>query len=157
MDTNQVFTKILIAVDGSKASEKAAQKGLALASQLQVPVTLLSVIDRSQEILQTDLEVKPILTGTILEEQAQINLKRIIDSYVPSIMKEKVDKICLEGLPREEILSKINSSKADLLIVGTQARKGIMHFLLGSTAEFLVRHAGIPVMVVPCNKTADVS
>ncbi|HLO24651.1 MAG TPA: universal stress protein, partial [Geobacteraceae bacterium] len=35
-----------------------------------------------------------------------------------------------------------------LIVLGTQGRKGIDHFLFGSTAERVVRNAKCPVMTV---------
>jgi len=144
-----VFKKMLIAVDGSPCSENAAKQGLALAATLQIPVALFSVIDRSQEIIPTDLEVKPIQTGTFLEEQARKNIRHMMEKYVLKSMEGQVQQILTEGLPREEILRKLNDWQAEVLVVGTHGRKGLAHLLLGSTAEYLVRHAKIPVLVIP--------
>ena len=140
---------MLIAVDGSPCSQNAAQKGITLATTLQIPLALFSVIDRSQEIIPTDLEVKPIQTGTFLEEQARKNIQEIIDKYAPRSMAGHIHQVLTEGLPREEILRKLKDWNADILVVGTHGRKGLAHFLLGSTAEYLVRHAKVPVLVVP--------
>jgi len=144
-----VFKKMLIAVDGSPCSENAAQKGIELAVALQIPVALFSVIDRSQEIIPTDLEVKPIQTGTFLQEQARKNIRHIMEKYIPKSMEGHVHEILTEGLPREEILRKLKDWEAEVLVVGTHGRKGLAHLLLGSTAEYLVRHAKIPVLVIP--------
>ena len=38
---------------------------------------------------------------------------------------------------------------ADLIVIGTHGRTGLMHFLLGSVAERVVRHAKCPVLTVP--------
>ena len=144
-----VFTKMLIAVDGSPCSENAAKKGIELATALQIPVALFTVIDRSQEIIPSDLEVKPIQTGTFMEDQAKNNFRQIMEKYVPRSMEGHVHHVLTEGLPREEILSKLRDWRADVLVVGTHGRKGLAHFLLGSTAEYLVRHAKAPVLVIP--------
>ena len=144
-----VFKKMLIAVDGSPCSENAAKQGLELATTLQIPVALFSVIDRSQEIIPTDLEIKPIQTGTFLEAQARKNIRHIMEKFVPRTMEGQVQEILTEGLPREEILRKLKDWQAEILVVGTHGRKGLAHLLLGSTAEYLVRHAKIPVLVIP--------
>lgn len=149
LSKNMVFSRMLIAIDGSPCSENAAKKGIELATTLQIPLALFSVIDRSQEIIPTDLEVKPIQTGTFLEEQAGKNIRDIIQKYVPRSMEGNIHQVLTEGLPREEILRKLKDWNADILIVGTHGRKGLAHFLLGSTAEYLVRHAKVPVLVVP--------
>jgi nucleotide-binding universal stress UspA family protein len=48
----------------------------------------------------------------------------------------------------------------DLIVMGTHGRTGVPRVLLGSVAEEVVRHAGLPVLVVPMfrrpAKTAEV-
>ena len=146
---NMIFSRMLIAVDGSLCAENAARKGIELATTLQIPFALFSVIDRSQEIIPTDLEVKPVLRGTFLQQQAQKNMQAIIDQYVPKSMRGNIHQLLTEGLPKEEILHKLKEWSADVLVVGTHGRKGLAHLLLGSTAEYLVRHAEVPVLVIP--------
>lgn len=143
------FSRMLIAVDGSPCSDNAAKKGITLAATLQIPVALFSVIDRSQEIIPSDLELRPVQTGSFLEEQAKNNIREIMGKYVPRSMEGQMHQILTQGLPREEILRKLKDWAADILVVGTHGRKGLAHFLLGSTAEYLVRHAKVPVLVVP--------
>jgi universal stress protein A len=52
------------------------------------------------------------------------------------------------GAPAAEIVSAAEDLKADLLCIGTHGRTGIAHFLLGSVAERIVRHAPCPVLTV---------
>lgn len=40
------------------------------------------------------------------------------------------------------------SAKADSIVMGTLGRSGLPHFLLGSVAERVVRHADVPVLTV---------
>ena len=35
------------------------------------------------------------------------------------------------------------------VVIGTHGRTGLLHLLMGSTAEYIVRHSRLPVMVVP--------
>ena len=58
----------------------------------------------------------------------------------------------MEGTPQKEIISKAIKWNADIIIVGTHGRTGLEHLLLGSVAEYIVRHSPIPVMVVPLDK-----
>ncbi len=53
------------------------------------------------------------------------------------------------GSPAEEILKVLRSkSSPELVIVGTQGRKGVKRLLIGSVAEEVVRHSRRPVMVI---------
>jgi nucleotide-binding universal stress UspA family protein len=36
--------------------------------------------------------------------------------------------------------------------MGTYGRTGLSHMMLGSTAEYVVRHSSIPVLIVPQKK-----
>jgi nucleotide-binding universal stress UspA family protein len=42
----------------------------------------------------------------------------------------------------------VDEMNIDLIIIGTHGRKGVSRFLLGSTAEKLVRSAPCPVLTV---------
>lgn len=53
------------------------------------------------------------------------------------------------GSPAEEILKILRSrSSPELVVVGTQGRKGVKRLLIGSVAEEVVRHSRRPVMVI---------
>src|SRR6185436_18443907 len=57
-----------------------------------------------------------------------------------------------EGDPREEIIAVANEWGANIIVVGTHGRTGLTHLLMGSTAEYVVRHAKVPVLDVPMKK-----
>ncbi|HWY98467.1 MAG TPA: universal stress protein [Bacteroidia bacterium] len=44
------------------------------------------------------------------------------------------------------------SKKADMIIMGTHGRTGLRHLVMGSVAEYVIRHATIPVLVIPETK-----
>jgi nucleotide-binding universal stress UspA family protein len=53
------------------------------------------------------------------------------------------------GFPAEQILKAIYSRPSpELVVVGTQGRKGLKRLLVGSVAEEVIRHSKRPVMVV---------
>jgi universal stress protein A len=52
------------------------------------------------------------------------------------------------GAPAAEIVGAAGDLKVDLLCIGTHGRTGLAHFLLGSVAERIVRHAPCPVLTV---------
>lgn len=52
------------------------------------------------------------------------------------------------GDPRSVIVETAREVGADLIAVGTRGRRGLAHLLLGSTAEYVVRHATVPVLTV---------
>ena len=54
----------------------------------------------------------------------------------------------LVGTPWREITQLASNLSADLVLVGTAGRTGLVRVLLGSVAEQVVRHAGCPVLVL---------
>jgi nucleotide-binding universal stress UspA family protein len=53
------------------------------------------------------------------------------------------------GRAADEICAYAEKQKADLIITSTHGRTGLMHVLIGSVAEHVVRHAHSPVLVLP--------
>lgn len=139
------YSKILIAVDSSEFSMQAAKKGLKLAHQLNAQVALLYVVDESKATGNID--------AGILPEQAMIVLKKEVEQTLDELATmyngETILKFMPEGLPKRDILKTAYIWGADLLVMGTHGRTGLLHLLVGSVAEYIIRHSKIPVMVVP--------
>jgi nucleotide-binding universal stress UspA family protein len=51
------------------------------------------------------------------------------------------------GVPYQEIIGEAEKMAPDLIVVGTQGATGIARYLLGSTAERVVRHSKCPVLI----------
>ena len=139
------YSKILIAVDSSEFSMQAAKKGLELAHQLDATVALLYVVDTSKAMGNID--------AGILPEQAMIILKKEVEQTLDELAAmyngKSILKFMPEGHPTKDILKTAEIWEADLIVMGTHGRTGLMHLLVGSVAEYVVRHSKIPVMVVP--------
>jgi nucleotide-binding universal stress UspA family protein len=58
------------------------------------------------------------------------------------------------GHAGQQICAEATERNADLIAISTHGRTGFKHVLLGSTAEYVVRHASCPVLVVPSRERA---
>ncbi len=139
------YNKILIAVDASEYAMKAAKKGLELAHQLKAKAALLFVVDTSKAMGNVDAGITHEQALIVLIKEAEETLDQLAAMYNGGDLV----KFMPEGHPREDILKTAEIWEADLIVIGTHGRTGLMHLLLGSTAEFIVRHSRIPVLVVP--------
>jgi nucleotide-binding universal stress UspA family protein len=54
----------------------------------------------------------------------------------------------LEGSPGEELVAAAKDEAVDAIVVGSHGRKGLQRLILGSVAEYVVRMATVPVLVV---------
>jgi nucleotide-binding universal stress UspA family protein len=140
------YRKILIAIDNSSYSMKAAKTGFALAYDLQAAVGLLYVVDRSKEAVNADLGITPARSSTLLLQEAAQTIEQYIRLYHSS---GPVERFTPEGLPEQEILNISREWQADMIVMGTHGRSGIGKMLTGSVAEHVIRHATIPVVITP--------
>jgi nucleotide-binding universal stress UspA family protein len=54
-----------------------------------------------------------------------------------------------DGYPPEVITEAVADLQADVVVLGTRGRGGVLHLPLGSTAERVAQRAPAPVMIVP--------
>jgi nucleotide-binding universal stress UspA family protein len=139
--------RILLPVDGSDASLKAAGYALRLAKLLDANVTCVHVID-----------APPLLKGmnpalvALYFSQAEKHAKKWIGDVEEMAKKEKVHMaseiiIDVPSVPNA-IIEYAAKQRADLIIMGTRGRTGAKKLLLGSVASAVVAHAKCPVLLV---------
>jgi nucleotide-binding universal stress UspA family protein len=139
------YSKILIAVDSSEYSIKAAQNGFQLAEQLGATVALLFVVDTSKAVANIDTGVYPEQALFLLKKEAEQTLNKLAAMH----NGKEVIKFMPQGIPTKDIIKTAEKWEADLIVLGTHGRTGLMHLLIGSVSESIIRHSKIPVMVYP--------
>ena len=138
---------ILIAVDGSSYSDRAAQSGIELAKKLDATVILLCAVDISG--LVGNAAVGGSMDSEILKAY-EGESKEVVNDLAKKYPYAK--KITQEGIPAEVILSTAKKNKVDVIVMGTHGRKGLSHLFMGSVAEYVVRHSTTPILVIPSDK-----
>ncbi len=58
------------------------------------------------------------------------------------------DTVHLLGIPEHSIVSFAKQINADLIVLGTHGYHGLTRFLMGSVADYVLRHAPCEVMVI---------
>lgn len=140
--------KILLAVDGSESCNKATNKTVELAEQLNSEVTILTVLEKNMSYdSYTHDDYKNVKEN-----------KEKIDKHGEAIVTEcantfnnpkiKINKLTKKGSPAEVICQVAEENDFDLIVVADMGRNAIKKFLLGSTTEKVVRHATTSVLVV---------
>jgi nucleotide-binding universal stress UspA family protein len=133
----------LIATDGSKHSERAAEKAIEIAKLSGGEVVALYVAYLGKYLAPLDDAMIKKLQDSILKEaeDATNYAKKAADlADVP------LEKKIVKGYRADEILKAAND--ADLVIMGSMGRTGISRYLLGSATEKVIRNSKTPVMVV---------
>lgn len=142
------YTKILIAVDGSEYSVIAAKRGFELAHQLGAKTYMVFVVDKTKAMGNPDAGIMPQQALIVLKKEAEQTLDELARMYNGN----ELEKFMPEGNPREDIIRMAETLEVDLIVMGTHGHTGLRRILIGSVAENVVRHSGIPVMVVPLKR-----
>ena len=146
------FERILVAVDDSPCSEKVIQHAREITLDEEVSIALVTVIPPPVPVnygADPLLGQQSIMVPEIAEIQeaaAQEYLEKLANEFDNSNVLFTYVRV---GNIREEILSIVKEWSADLLIIGTNGKSGLEHFLAGSISESVVRKAPCPVLVIP--------
>jgi nucleotide-binding universal stress UspA family protein len=142
--------RILLAVDGSEHSDVATRSLLArpwppetavrvvtVAQVPFVPVDAFSGVGLSSHNYE-------LLTPALLEQAQGVVTRTVAQLQAAGI---KAEGVVPRGDARVEIVAAATEWKAHLIIVGSHGRTGLQRWLLGSVAEYIVRHAPCSVEV----------
>ena len=134
---------ILLATDGSSASEGASEEAIDLAVQVEARLLVVSVLGASSRPSEAPAEAGgPADSRDSLTTKAQAIVQRARAAGANATF------LVWEGEPGEAIVAAADSENADLIVVGSHGRSGVSRFLIGSVSDYVVRHAHCPVMVV---------
>jgi nucleotide-binding universal stress UspA family protein len=140
--------KILIAVDNSTCSEKAARIGYEVASTFGAQVALVNIIEPVPATVSPDLTMAPVVLESYdnSEENSGLLLKEIERKYSNGITTTYLSVV---DSAAHGIIKQSDEWGSDLIVIGTYGRTGLYHFLMGSVAEHVARKSACPVLIVP--------
>lgn len=139
-------TKILVATDFSPTADRAEAIASRLARRLGAELHVLHARVILEDPLMAEehrLEVDRMMSTSEDAAREAFGLDRGVDPEL------EVTTHLIRGISAAEV---ITESAADLgcelIVMGTQGRRGLKHLLLGSVAERVVRSAHLPVLTV---------
>lgn len=136
--------RVLVPVDFSELSRHALAYAVAFARAFGSHLT----------VFHTSLSVPPPRRLAAFAHQLELGALRQAQHDLVTLVKEVVpenlpaDSEVVAGLPGREILRAAARTKADLIVMATQGRRGLERWFMGSTAEQTLRYAPCPVLVV---------
>ena len=149
--------KILIGIYDSKQAEHAAEYGFDMARKFNALVGIVNIVEPA--IAGTSAGTDPMMglptPGIGIDEMELIEIQ---NSQSENIVEQTIKKLGGEmqvthfteyGSTADGIIRCAKEFGADLIVVGTHTRHGLDRLLMGSVAEHVVRHAHVPVLVVP--------
>jgi len=141
-----MYSKILVATDGSENSEKAAKHAVSIAEAFKSNIVAIYVVNEVVvSSIATKLDEKPDKLEKKLEDEGMKYLDHVEE--LAKNKKIKVEKIVRRGTPASEIVAEAKRLGVDLIVMGTHGEGGSKP-LMGSVAERVIHWAHCPVLVV---------
>ena len=146
-----MYTRILIATDGSPLSNKAVESGLSLAALTGASVVALKVVPRyprsyfegGAPVDAADAKrVEAQWTAAAQALLEQIKARGAADGLKVRAVVAKSDLIA------ESVIAAAKKHKCDLIVMASHGRKGLQRLLLGSETQHVLTHSHIPVLVL---------
>ncbi|HJK99409.1 MAG TPA: universal stress protein [Polyangiaceae bacterium LLY-WYZ-14_1] len=137
---------ILCPIDFSDTSLSALDYGIDLATTLGAEVHVMHAYQLPVYALPDGALMASPEYITDLSNKLQAELDKVVDARQdrgPTLQAHLV-----EGVPHDEVARLGERIGADLVVMGTQGRSGLGHWLLGSVAEKVVRSSEVPVLTV---------
>lgn len=140
-----VFTNILVAIDGSDASQRALNRAVEEAKVWNARLHVIYIVetglfsslpaDNTVEIMYRVLEKE----GNVVIEQAK---KHAAEKGVNIITHIK------QGHAGSEVVSLAEKEKIDLIMIGSHGKSQADRILIGSVSTYVVTHSKVTTMVV---------
>ena len=171
-----MFSKILVAFDGSKPSLDAVERAMEIGRKYNSSLTILHVLDSykypyllssvilaptfgsdkfEKEREEFDKLMKSLRERYVTTKDSDNTTKTIEeDSFVPIDNSNRGNDIFETAIVEAEtstastIVNYAESKNVDLLVIGSKGRTGLKKMLVGSTATDVVKYAHCPVVVV---------
>ena len=140
-----MFNKILVPLDGSPLAAKVLPTVVELAKKFNSQVTLIHACHTEGFGVG---EASPQVTAAAPAQE-----KQVCEAFLSQAGKDlqgqgvNVTWVCSEGVPARQIIGYAHKNKMDLICMTTHGR-GEVGWVLGSTAERVVTHSTVPVMLV---------
>ena len=152
----QHIERILVPTDFGAASDTALRYARALAAQFGAAISLIHVLEEplaSGVFLGDGIVRMPPDLPDGLKRAAQEQLDKRHAEHAQALPSSSHD--LLTGPAAKRIVEHAEKIDADLIVMGTRARRGLSHLLLGSVAETVVRTAKCPVLTTHEPATAE--
>lgn len=140
-----VFQHILIATDFEPSALRALDTAVRIAAEGEAELTMLHVFSAPVMLPSTE-GVSVVEALPDFREHGQRKLDELV--AFTRTRHSNAKGLLRSGSPKSEILIAAKEIGADLIVMGTQGRRGMARVLLGSVAEHVVRNSEIPVLTI---------
>jgi nucleotide-binding universal stress UspA family protein len=147
-----MYSKILVAVDGSPNSAHALEHAAGLAKGLSARLRLIHVVDMGLIPYGPELgmDIDALLDARyVAGEMTLATARDRLQALGLEVETRLVDTVTPTVHVAATIAEDAVNWQADLVVLGTHGRRGVERLLIGSVAEGVARRSTVPVLLVP--------
>ncbi len=155
------YRRILLTTDGSELSRAAVPHALQLATGMGAELLVVKVIDSVDQVLARtspaygsgthvthEVLVKEAQEAVALERAEAARFLADLRTQLEAGGAEHVECQVVDGDPAPTIIQTAEASECDMITMATRGRSGLSRAVRGSVADYVVRHASCPVLLV---------
>jgi nucleotide-binding universal stress UspA family protein len=139
-----MFKNILLGVDGSEHSLRAAKTAADLARSTNADILRIVVAFEAVPPYLGEPNLQAAISARLKEAEAILQKAIGAVDEIPGEVHTEV----LEGAPAEAILDVADIRQSDLIVMGSRGLGRLRGALLGSQSQKVVQHAPCPVLIV---------
>ncbi len=145
-----MYQRILVPVDGSSTSGRGLAEAIRLAKLTGGRLQLVHVIDELSFALSMDAYAG--YAGDWLDE-VRAKAKALLQEGRAQAAAQGVSADVLlcdsfKGSVHDQVIAQAVASQADLIVIGTHGRRGLGRWVMGSSAEHILRMSPVPVLLI---------
>jgi nucleotide-binding universal stress UspA family protein len=140
-----IFTRIFVPTDGTEVSLRALEVAVQLVSRYRAELMVVTVVSVPDWVARQNME-----QGAI-EAHVEGVARKYLEESLVLLRRSKVGaevKVVVGPTP-ESILTELEESRADLVVMGRRSRDEPKDLLLGSVSDRVARHVKVPILLVP--------
>lgn len=143
-----MYQRLLVPLDGSDTAARGLAEAIRLAQGQPVTLRLVLVVDEADTALAQAAWPSGELRQRLREAGEAVLRNAAAQARAAGLEAGTLLLTPERGVPGEAILAQAREWRADAIVMGTHGRGGVGRLLLGSCAEYVLRHATLPVLLV---------
>jgi nucleotide-binding universal stress UspA family protein len=145
-----MFKRILVPVDGSELSTRAAKTAIALAREQGATLVFLNVTMPYVPQYAGEIAMIDSTSEKLYDQRAAESAKNVLDAVEGAAKQAGVPcerLVDSNGHPDESIAKMVLAHGCDLVVIATHGRGAVARFLMGSVTTRLLPRCSVPVLV----------
>ena len=147
-----MYKHLVVAIDGSNTSLKALRHAVQISGNVGSKITLVNIANPTEYMALAP----EFLQEASYEATALANAEKVLnkaEELARSLGATDINRhitVSVKGARdmAQQLVDYANNNEADLLVLGTHGRTGLMHLLMGSFAETVMRQTTLPLLII---------